>query len=160
MRVVSQGLKKLVLRLQLTHGHNIFHLLERGGFLHLQNNSGNVHQTVLSRYFREELWGKIWGKAYPRELPWLWLGHTLAMKETPVPSLGREKENATHSSILAWEIPWTEELGGLLSKALQSRTRLRNCNKNSIKLPPNISVLSWKGTSSTTGPYDKSCKAF
>ena len=24
-----------------------------------------------------------------------------------------EKEMATHSSILAWEIPWTEELGGL-----------------------------------------------
>ena len=26
-----------------------------------------------------------------------------------------EKEMATHSSILAWEIPWTEELGGLQS---------------------------------------------
>ena len=26
-----------------------------------------------------------------------------------------EKENATHSSILAWEIPWTEEPGGLQS---------------------------------------------
>ena len=26
-----------------------------------------------------------------------------------------EKEMATHSSILAWEIPWTEELGGLHS---------------------------------------------
>ena len=34
-----------------------------------------------------------------------------------VPSLGQEdsleKEMATHSSILAWEIPWTEEPGGL-----------------------------------------------
>ena len=28
----------------------------------------------------------------------------------------REKEMATHSSILAWEIPWTEEPGGLQSK--------------------------------------------
>ena len=32
-------------------------------------------------------------------------------------SLGREdsleKEMATHSSILAWKVPWTEELGGL-----------------------------------------------
>ena len=26
-----------------------------------------------------------------------------------------EEETATHSSILAWEIPWTEELGGLQS---------------------------------------------
>ena len=39
-----------------------------------------------------------------------------AMQETWVRSLGREdaleKEMATHSSILAWEIPWTEEPGG------------------------------------------------
>ena len=41
------------------------------------------------------------------------------MWETWVQSLGREdpleKEMATHSSILAWRIPWTEELGGLQS---------------------------------------------
>ena len=30
-----------------------------------------------------------------------------------------EKEMATCSSILAWKIPWTEELGGLLSMGLQ-----------------------------------------
>ena len=30
-----------------------------------------------------------------------------------------EKEMATHSSMLAWEIPWTEEPGGLQSMALQ-----------------------------------------
>ena len=40
-----------------------------------------------------------------------------AVRETWVPSLGQEdpleKEMATHSSILAWEIPWTEESGGL-----------------------------------------------
>ena len=38
------------------------------------------------------------------------------MQETRVPSLGwedpLEKEMITHSSILAWEIPWTEELAG------------------------------------------------
>ena len=42
-----------------------------------------------------------------------------AMRETWVQSLGREdpleKEMATHSSILAWEIPWTQEPGGLQS---------------------------------------------
>ena len=41
------------------------------------------------------------------------------MQETQVPSLGREdlvqKEIATHSSILAWEIPWTGETAGLQS---------------------------------------------
>ena len=30
-----------------------------------------------------------------------------------------EKEMATHSSILAWEIPWTEETGGIQSMRLQ-----------------------------------------
>ena len=37
-----------------------------------------------------------------------------------------EKGMATHSSILAWRIPWTEEPGGLQSMGLQSQTRLRN----------------------------------
>ena len=41
------------------------------------------------------------------------------MWETGVQSLGQEdpleKEMATHPSILAWEIPWTEDLGGLQS---------------------------------------------
>ena len=40
-----------------------------------------------------------------------------AMQETMVQSQGQEdpleKEVATHSSILAWEIPWTQEPGGL-----------------------------------------------
>ena len=43
-----------------------------------------------------------------------------AMWESQVPSLGREnpleKEMATHSSILAWRIPWTEEPDGLQSR--------------------------------------------
>ena len=41
-----------------------------------------------------------------------------AMQETQVQSLGGdtlEKEMATYSRILAWKIPWTEELGGLQS---------------------------------------------
>ena len=45
------------------------------------------------------------------------------MQETQVRSLGQEdpleKEMATHSSILAWRIPWTEELGRLQSTGLQ-----------------------------------------
>ena len=35
-----------------------------------------------------------------------------------------EEGVATHSSILAWRIPWREELGGLQSIGLQSWTRL------------------------------------
>ena len=48
------------------------------------------------------------------------------MPETWVQSPGREdpleEEVATHSSVLVWEIPWTEEPGGLQSMGLQSRT--------------------------------------
>ena len=42
-----------------------------------------------------------------------------AIQETQVQFLGQEdpleEEMATHSSILAWRIPWTEQLGGLQS---------------------------------------------
>ena len=50
------------------------------------------------------------------------------MWETWVRSLGwedpLEKEMASHSSILAWKIPWTEELGRLQSTGSQSQTQL------------------------------------
>ena len=53
-----------------------------------------------------------------------------AVQETRIQSLGREdpleKETATYSSILAWKIPWIEELGGLQSVGLKSLTRLRD----------------------------------
>ena len=46
-----------------------------------------------------------------------------AVQETRVPTLGWEdplgKEMATHSSILAWKISWTEEPGGLQSMGSQ-----------------------------------------
>ena len=46
-----------------------------------------------------------------------------AMQETRVRSLGREdaleEEMATHSSILAWRIPWTEKPGRLQSMGSQ-----------------------------------------
>ena len=46
------------------------------------------------------------------------------VQEMQARSLAREvpleKEMATHSSILAWEIPWAEELGGLQSMVLQT----------------------------------------
>ena len=52
-----------------------------------------------------------------------------------VRSLGREdpleKEMVTHSSILAWEIPWTEDVGGLQSmgsQELDTTERLNNKN--------------------------------
>ena len=50
------------------------------------------------------------------------------MQEMRVQSLGQEdpleKEIATHACILAWEIPWAEEPGGLQSMGLWSQTQL------------------------------------
>ena len=62
---------------------------------------------------------------YDIRLPW-WLRQQrihLLMQEMRVQFLGPddtlEKEMATHSSILAWEIPWTEEPNGLQFRGLQ-----------------------------------------
>ena len=53
------------------------------------------------------------------------------MLETQVQSLGEEvpleKGMVTHSSILAWRIPWTEDPGGLIAHGVaKSQTRLSN----------------------------------
>ena len=58
-------------------------------------------------------------------LPWVaqLVKNPPALQETPVPFLGREdpleKEMATHSSVLAWKIPWTEETSRLESMGSQ-----------------------------------------
>ena len=58
-----------------------------------------------------------------------WWRIRLPMLETRVQSLGQEdpleKEMATHSSILAWEIPWTEKPGRLQSMVSQ-RSQILN----------------------------------
>ena len=59
------------------------------------------------------------------------------MQETQVQSVSREdpleKEMATHSGILAWKIPWTEEPGGLPSmRVAKSQTRLSDWARSSI----------------------------
>ena len=52
------------------------------------------------------------------------------MQETQVQPLGREdlleKGIATHSSILAWRIPWTEQAGELVYGVTKSQTQLSN----------------------------------
>jgi len=69
-----------------------------------------------------------------------------------VRSLGQEdpleEEMATHSSILAWEIPWTEEPGGLLDfwdLSFQSRNRI-------------CAPLQWKRRIVATGPQFQVCR--
>ena len=113
--------------------------------------------------------GSSWPSFYPASL----LGTSLmaqmvkclpTMWETQVQSLGREdlleKEIATHSSILAWKIPWTEEPGRLQSMGSQrGRTRLSDFTffyflfhgqVNSLSLSPLevMEVWEWKWSSS------------
>ena len=56
-----------------------------------------------------------------------------AMQETQVLSLGREEPleegMASHSRILAWRIPWTEEPGGLHTVCGVAKSRARLSNK-------------------------------
>ena len=56
------------------------------------------------------------------------------MQETWSQSLGQEdpleKGMATHSSILAWRIPWTEEPGGLQSMGLHKTEQLTHTRKH------------------------------
>ena len=86
------------------------------------------------------LWPPIFLSSFfdPQTSPWLlalWatlvaqmVKNLLAVQETLVRSLGwedpLEKAMVTHSSILAWRIPWTEKPGGLQSVGLQSQTRM------------------------------------
>ena len=61
-----------------------------------------------------------------------------AMQETWVRSLGQgdplDEEMATHSNILAWRIPCTEEPGGLQSMGLQSQTGLKHLSMHALQL--------------------------
>ena len=41
----------------------------------MQNNSGNLHQMLFSRYFTEELKQRIWGKACLGKIPWVLLDY-------------------------------------------------------------------------------------
>ena len=71
------------------------------------------------------------------------------MQENQVQSLGQkdplEEEMATYSSVLSWEIPWTEEPGGLQSTRLQTVRHnwatehihtVTGCAENSHLSPP------------------------
>ena len=88
-------------------------------------NAGNPDSIPGSGRFTGE------GVGYPFQCSWTSLVMVikekkkihLPMQETRVWSLGwedpLEKEMASHSSVLAWEIPWTEESGGLQSVGSQ-----------------------------------------
>ena len=72
-----------------------------------------------------------------------------AMWETWVRSLGQEdpleKETATHSSILAWTIPWTEELGGLQSTGREESDTTERLHFHFMLRSPRWQLLNLEG---------------
>ena len=66
---------------------------------------------------------EVWTESYQAKSVAKLVKNPPSMQDTQVQSLGGEdpleKEMATHSSILAWRIPQTEEPGGLQSMGLQ-----------------------------------------
>ena len=103
-------------------------------FLHIPQKSA---LDILCQVFAIKQWAENLSGHLPSWNLILWgrislVAHTVknlpSMKETQVWSLVQEdppeKEMATHSGILAWEIPWTEEPGRLQSMGSQSWTWL------------------------------------
>ena len=87
------------------------------------------------------------------------------MQETQVQSLARKEETATHSNILAWKIPWTEEPGGLQFKGLQRVRRYWATEMNwkwikfhqwLVKVKVNLLICARFFASSWTVPYQAS----
>ena len=91
---------------------------------------------------------QLWTSILVSLLPWT-VKNLPAMKEIQVWSLGGEdplvEGRATHSSILAWRIPWTEKAGGLQSIGLQRvghDWKLKACFTTSLCHTPGILVVS------------------
>ena len=98
--------------------YNIFQL--QSSLLCWQVNLGTLSRFCFTVPYFKDLWITCQSQ---REATSGAVKHLLAMREAWVWSLGREdpleKEMATHSSILAWRIPWMEECGRLQSMGSQ-----------------------------------------
>ena len=85
---------------------------------HVADLSGNLTHSVGSL-----LNGLLCGFCHKNDFPGGSVGKSVCNTGDRVRSLGKEdaleKEMATYSSILAWRIPWREELGGLHAMGLQ-----------------------------------------
>ena len=83
----------------------------------------HLHYVNLRLYYRASLVAQLVKNLLAVQESWIWsLGW-----EDPL-----EKEMATHSSILAWKIPWTEEPGGLQSMGLQELDTTEQLNQGYI----------------------------
>ena len=80
--------------------------------IHFSQISVKFSDDVCQNRFLSKTFFYIWDSLVSQMVK-----HLPAMQKTGVPSLGQEdpleKEKATHSSTLAWKIPWTEKTGSL-----------------------------------------------
>ena len=97
--------------------------LHHSSSIHFLELFWRVHELTFSKWpqlrvLLSKYYVSIWASLVVQRVK-----HLPVVQETEVRSLGQEdpleKEMATHSSILAWRIPWTEEPGGLQSTWLQ-----------------------------------------
>ena len=118
------------------------HCCDKGSFTHSSSgkesacNAGDLSSIPgLGRSAGE-------GTGYPLQYPWASLGKECACITGDlgsIPGLGKplEKGKATHSSILAWRIPWTEDPGRPQSTVLGSQsvgTQLKQLSMHSCKM--------------------------
>ena len=93
----------------------VFHLLSHAFIAEVRFDYFLIHRCITDTFGSQSQTFAILLAQRVKHLPAMW--------ETRVLSLGRkdplEKEMATHSSILAWKIPWTEETGRLQSTGSQ-----------------------------------------
>ena len=89
------------------------------GCLHILTTMNSAAKNLVYIFFNYTL---VWIYAQASQVAQC-LKNLPAIQETQVPFLGwedpLEKSMTTHSSILAWRIPWIEQLGGLQSIGLQ-----------------------------------------
>ena len=127
-----------------------FPLQEQGGRTWIICRTDSIHQILIrywsiSQAFCERPCGSV-GKNLP------------VNADTRVRSVGwedpLEEEMVTHSSVLAWEIPWTEEPGGLPSMGSQeldmtdwlnnNKHRVRHCNTAAMKKADELFSEVWQ----------------
>ena len=116
---------------------------------------GSFQHSPMDRY-----WITLWGRSIflSRPLMAQMVKNLPAIQESRVPSLCQEnpleKGMATHSSILAWRIPWTEEPGQLQSMGSQRvthdwATNTENISRGSAVPLGALWEIPWKSTPGT-----------
>ena len=99
----------------------VFHLLSHAFIAEVRFDYFLIHRCITDTFGSQSRTFAILLAQRVKHLPAMW--------ETRVLSLGRkdplEKEMATHSSILAWKIPWTEEPGRLRTIGIIKSQRRR-----------------------------------